>query len=355
MTHYTIGCDAHKRFSMFAVMGANGKVQQQVRIDHEPGAIQDFLSTFPEGTKVALETVGNWYWIVNEIEAAGCQPLMAHAVKAKIMMGNINKTDKLDAAGLATLTHLNSLPTVWVADKQVRDDRELPRTRMAFTKLRTAIKNRMHATLAKHNRSLDTDSDIFAPKWREALISEINRLPPETTRCMLQELTLLDEVMAQIKEIEQRIKAHIKINPQMQLLDTIPGIGQILSIVIDREIGSIDRFPDDNHLAAYAGVVPTVHASAGHIRYGHMRKACNRYLKWAYMEAANAVVRNHKKPHWRTKHVTRLYLRIRARKGHTIAVGAAARHLAQASFWVLTKQEPYKDPASKPQAYQRQG
>jgi transposase len=317
---------------MFAVMDGNGKVQKQVRIDHEPGAIQGFLSSFPEGTKVALETVGNWYWIVNEIEAAGCQPLMAHAVKAKIMMGNINKTDKLDAAGLATPTHLNSLPTVWLASKQVRDERELPRTRMAFTKLRTSLKNRMHATLAKHNRSLDTDSDIFAPKWREDLEIEIHRLPPETTRYMLQEFTLLDEVIAQIKEIEQRITAQIKINPQMQLLDTLPGIGKILAVVIEREIGSIERFPDDSHLAAYAGVVPTVHASGGHIRYGHMRKKCNRYLKWAYIEAANAVVRNHKKPHWRTKHVTRLYLRIRARKGHTIAVGAAASHLALASF-----------------------
>jgi transposase len=240
---------------MFAVMDANGVVQEQVRIDNEPGAIYNFLSTFPEGTKVALETVGNWYWIVDEIETASCQPLMAHAAKAKIMMGNINKTDKLDAAGLATLTHLNSLPTVWIANKQIRDDRELPRTRMAFTKLRTAIKNRMHATLAKHNRSL-AGSDIFAPKWREDLISEIDRLPPETTRCMLQELELLDEIIDQIKEIEKRIKEHIKINSQMQLLDTLPGVGQILSIVIDREIGSIDRFPDDSHLAAYAGVVP---------------------------------------------------------------------------------------------------
>lgn len=88
---------------------------------------------------------------------------MAHAVKAKIMLGNVNKTDKLDAAGLATLTHLNSLPTVWMASKQIRDERELPRTRMAFTKLRTSLKNRMQATLAKHYRSMDTDSDIFAP------------------------------------------------------------------------------------------------------------------------------------------------------------------------------------------------
>jgi len=78
-------------------------------------AIREYLSAFPEGTPVALESVGNWYWIVDEIETAGCVPKMAHALYAKKMMAHIHKTDKLDARGLATLEHLGSLPTVWIA------------------------------------------------------------------------------------------------------------------------------------------------------------------------------------------------------------------------------------------------
>ena len=65
MTYY-IGCDAHKHFSTFAVLDDEGHLQEQIRINHTPGAIKNYLSQFPEGTPVALESVGNWYWIVND-------------------------------------------------------------------------------------------------------------------------------------------------------------------------------------------------------------------------------------------------------------------------------------------------
>ena len=145
MTYY-IGCDAHKHFSLFAVLDDDGHLHERIRINHAPGAIKNYLSQFPEGTTVALESVGNWYWIVDEIEASGCVPKMAHAAKAKVMMGNVNKTDKLDAKGLATLERLGSLPTVWLPPGDLRDERDLPRTRMAITKIRTALKNRIHST-----------------------------------------------------------------------------------------------------------------------------------------------------------------------------------------------------------------
>src|SRR3990172_13179331 len=75
---------------MFAVLDGNGKVLRRRRIDQEPGPIRAFLSPFPPGTPVALETVGNWYWIVDEIEEAGCVPHLAHAAKAKLMMGYVH-------------------------------------------------------------------------------------------------------------------------------------------------------------------------------------------------------------------------------------------------------------------------
>jgi transposase len=194
MSHYKIGCDAHRRFSQFAVLDADGQFLHQVRVNHTPGSIHDFIEDYPRGTPVALESVGNWYWIVDEIEAAGCLPLMAHAAKAKVMMGNVNKTDKLDARGLATLLHLGSLPTVWLPPSEIRDERELHRTRMAISKIRTALKNRIHSTLAKYAQSLDTDSDIFAPKWRPVLTKACRTLPPETQRCMQQHLIALDHI-----------------------------------------------------------------------------------------------------------------------------------------------------------------
>ena len=127
--HYKVGCDAHKRYSLFAVLDRRGKVVRRTRVDHEPGAIRAFLSQLPRGTPVALETVGNWYWIVDEIEEAGCVPHLAHAAKAKLMMGFVHKTDKLDADGLGLLLHNGTLPSVWIPPGELRDERELPRTR----------------------------------------------------------------------------------------------------------------------------------------------------------------------------------------------------------------------------------
>src|SRR3970040_2376578 len=104
---YTVGCDAHpgqparagKHFSLFAVLDGQGDLVERTRVGHVPCAIGAFLSQYPEGTPVALETVGNWYWIVDEIEEAGCLPLLAHAAKAKSMMGPLHKTHKLAPRG----------------------------------------------------------------------------------------------------------------------------------------------------------------------------------------------------------------------------------------------------------------
>ena len=344
MSHYRVGCDAHKHYSLFAVLDDRGELRQKLRVNHEPGAVQAFLAQFPEGTPVALESVGNWYWIVDEIEAAGCAPKMAHAAKAKVMMGNIHKTDKLDAEGLATLEHLGSLPAVWIAPGEIRDARELPRTRMAFSKICTALKNRMHSTLAKYALSLDSASDIYAPKWRPQLLQLIDILPEETCRCMQQQLELLDIVQDHIDRLEVRIKEHIGLTESMQLVKSLPGVGPILAIVITLEVGSVDRFPSASCLASYSGTVPKVQSSGGKVRHGRMIKHANNYLKWAFIEAANVIVMKRHHPNWRRKHVSVLYERIRRRKGHAVAVGAVARHLAEATFWILNKNEPYRDP-----------
>ena len=96
---YSVGCDAHKHFSLFAVLDGRGNLVQRTRVDHQPGAIRGFLEALPEGTAVAMESVGNWYWIVDEIEAAGCLPLLANPAKAKVMIPRPTTSPKLKAAG----------------------------------------------------------------------------------------------------------------------------------------------------------------------------------------------------------------------------------------------------------------
>ena len=79
--------------------GTHGAILKEARIDHRRGAIAEFLSAWKPGTSVAVETIGNWYWIVDEIEAAGMVPQLVHARRAKMMLASVNKTDKLDCHG----------------------------------------------------------------------------------------------------------------------------------------------------------------------------------------------------------------------------------------------------------------
>lgn len=344
MDHYIVSCDAHKRYSLFGTLNLSTQARTHSRVEHEPGAILAFLGKLPGGTPVALEAVGNWYWIVEEIEAAGCLPLMANAGKAKVMMGHVDKTDKLDADGLLTLLQTGTLPTVWLPPGAVRDARELHRTRMALCKDRTGLKNRVQATLAKYALSIDEETDIFTGKGRERLELTVQSLPPETGRCVQQELQVLDYLQKQIHAMEKRIRECVKLTPTMQLLKTLPGVGDILAIVIALEMGCADRFARAEQFCSYCGTVPKVRSSGGITRYGHTRQECNHYLKWAFFEAANVAASHRKARAWCDRHIVRLYERVRKRKGQGVAIGAVARHLSEAAYAVTLRNEPYREP-----------
>jgi transposase len=122
--------------------------------------------------------------------------------------GTCGKTDKLDAEGLGILLHNGTLPTVWLPPAEVRDERELLLTRMAFSKPRTLLKNRIHATLTRH--AVAPPVSLFSVKGRAWLEEAHAELPPETRRCLIQELDLLDQVQHQIDVFESRIRQRIR-------------------------------------------------------------------------------------------------------------------------------------------------
>lgn len=343
--NYYIGCDAHKKYSIFRGIDEEGKRTQAIRVSHDREEFRDYLQLLPMGSEIAVETIGSWYWIIDEMEKAGHKPLLTNAGKAKKMRGQLNKTDKLDAEGLALLLKSGTLPTVWIPPDELRDQRELPRTRMAFSNIRTKLKNRIHATLAKYNLKTDEVSDLFGKRGRALLNQHLLSLPPQTQEMVKESLLLLDQVERQIKQIEKSIKKVVKQTDEIKLLMTLPGVGEILATIIAFEVGSIERFLSAPSLASYAGTVPRVISSGGKTYHGRVRYDVNRYLKWALVEAANCIVANQSR--WENRHVTQLYRRIKLRKGHGKAVVAVARHLAEASYWVLKKNEPYREPVKK--------
>lgn len=336
------GCDAHKSYSLFAGINELGQLEPSVRVEHDRNSFRQYLNLLPPGSMIAIESVGNWYWLIEEMEKAGHIPLLTHPGKAKLMMGQINKTDKLDAYGLARLLRNGTLPSVWIPPSELRDQRELTRMRTALVKVRTMLKNRIHATLAKYAINIPEVSDIFGVSGRRLIETHTSKLPPQTANSLKVQLRFLDQVMEHIELAEKQIGLIITETPDMGLLMTIPGVGPILSIVISLEVGKVERFPSAEHLASYAGTVPRIKASGGRTFYGRVRPDVNRYLKWALIEAANVIMLKQDKMSHR--HVVQLYRRIQRRKGHAKAIVALARHLAEATYWMLTRGEPYQEP-----------
>jgi transposase len=286
-----IAFDAHKHYTWASVARADGQLVREERVDHSRGALREFLERCDRGSPVAVETTGNWYWIVDEIEAAGCVPKLVHARKAKLMLGMINKTDKLDARGLNRLQRAGTLPTVWIPPGELRDLRDLPRTRMVLVRQRTQLKNRIHATLAKYALQCPEVSDLFGARSRELLRERVEALPPQTayaTHRMVEQVVALGR---EVRDFEQQMQTVFAATSEITLLTTLPGVGFILAVVIALEVGEVSRFAAGEKLAAYAGTTPRVHASGGKTRYGPLRPDVNRYLKWAFIEAANTICR----------------------------------------------------------------
>ncbi len=316
-----IGCDAHKKFSIFASIDEKGEYGPTFRVGHAREVFRAFLKDLPAGSKIALETSGCYYWMVDEMEQARHIPLLAHALTAKRRMEGRHKTNERDARGLAMLLRNGTLPVVWIPPAELRDQREMLRWRMCLSRMRTRVKNRIHGVLQRHNIDIAV-SDLFGDGGRVKLLERVDELPPYSRLSLLDQLQMVDTVETEISECEQVLQEMLYPSAERDLLDSLPCVGKILSAVLALEIGDVRRFggPDRR----------------------------NTYLKWAYVEAANLISMQRKR--WPERHVVQLYERVKqSTKMHGKATLAVARHLAEASYWMLRKQEVYQEPNSKRQ------
>jgi len=341
---HVIGCDVHKRYSIFVAINVHGKLSKPTRVEHDRSSFRAFLESLPPHCEIAVEATGHWYWIVDEMERAGHQPHLADPHESKKRMGKPNKHDALDAGGLAILLHNGTLPESWIPPGELRDVRELLRTRMALRDLRTALKHRIHAAIDRYGLHNDNISDLFGKAGRDFLLHQLSALPPETHAMLRLELDAMDDLTPRIETIEARVAEVIVPSKEVQLLLTLPGAGQILAPLLWLEIGDVERFPRAENLASYAGLVPRVFSSGGHTYLGHTNRYVNRYLRWGFVEAATCAVRIHG---YRDIHIGTLFQRLLPTRGYGRAIVAVARHLAEASYWMLRKRQPYRPPQPK--------
>jgi transposase len=213
---------------------------------------------------------------------------------------------------------------------------------MVLVRQRTQLKNRIHATLAKYGLHAFEVRDLFGVHGRALWRQRLTLLPPHTAYATQPLLEQIEKLDGGVRGFEQRIEAVFKPTPAIQWRLTLPGVGRTLAVVMALEGGDVTRFATAEKRAGYAGTTPRVHARGGKTGFGPTRPDVNRYLKWAFVEAANAICLTRGRTPRR--HVSRLYDRVARRRGHAKAIGAVARHLAEATYWMLSKEECSREP-----------
>ena len=338
-----IGIDIHKRYSVCVTQDEQGRKLGGVRIEgNSAAAFAQYLGSLKGPCKVALEACWNWGTIYDRLEplAQVAEIVVAHPLKTRLIGEAQIKTDKIDAQALATLLRGNFIAQVHVPPKAVRRRKDQLRQRLYFARLRTALRNRVHALLDRQEKlDLPQCSDLFGAKGR----GHLRRLElPEPDGTLLREdLALLELLNVQIKAQEQRIAKENARDAATELLLSVPGLGVILAALIASEIDDIRRFADTEHLCAYAGLVPSTHGSGGHIHQGKLLWAANKWLRWAFIEASWVAIGC-------SPYFGGVYQRQRQRgKKANTAITIVARRMCQIIWHLLREKRAYvADPAS---------
>jgi transposase len=195
-----IGCDAHKKFSVFVAVNEKGQTGEAMRVAHDRQLYREFLTRLPARSAIAVEASGSYGWLVDEMERSGHRPRLCNPLEAKRRMGLTNKTDKLDATGLAILLRNGTLPEVWIPPSELRDQRELLRLRIFLVRLRTRVKNRIHGTLARHNVQVP-GADRFGVGPRLELSRRLPELPAHSKLPGCSGSKISDDVDDQIRRV----------------------------------------------------------------------------------------------------------------------------------------------------------
>ena len=284
--------------------------------------------------RAAIESMKGARFVHDQLELLGWDVAIADAQKVKGLAPLACKTDRIDAGVLAELCRRDLVPAIWLPDPRVRAERERARFRLHLVHHRVALKNRIHASLIAFGKPCPV-SDLFGSSGRQLLARLA--LPEPCTGTVEASLVLIDDLDRQIQECERELRRLGADHPYVSLLTTLPGVAWVLGYTIASEIGDIHRFSSPTKLCGYTGLCPRVYQSGGVDRRGALAKNGPRYLRWALIEAAQHAARS--------SYYQPLYERTKTRlgrnRGSKIARITVARKLAEASWQMLTRNQPF--------------
>jgi transposase len=327
----SVALDVHLDFCEVAVV-EGGELRSCGRIATTPEQLELFAASLGRDDRVALEVTGNAWEIARIIEPHVAQVLVVSPSDTGIRQARA-KTDRLDARTLARLLAAGSLDAVWMPDRAVWVMRRRLSRRGQLVRARSRTKNEVHAVLMRQLVGRPPVSDLFGVKGRKWLGAlELALEERETVDGCMRQIEFLD---TEIAAVERLIAQDALGSQEIRRLMSVPGVNVIVAASFLAAIGDIGRFESPRKLVGYLGLDPRVHQSGpGPATHGHISKQGSVRARHALVEACWTAVRQPGPLH-------AFYRRIRARRGHSVAIVAAARKLACLFWCLLTREQDY--------------
>lgn len=326
------GIDLHSNNSVICVINEKDERLKEARVDNDIQLVIKALSRYKKRLKgVAVESTYNWYWLVDGLQAAGFNVLLVNTAKVVQYSGLKRTDDQYDAFHLAHLMRLGILPTGYIYPKPTRSLRDLLRKRMQLVQDRSREIVRFKSFLQLHTGTTLRADKIKAKKFETPAVGDTN-----TQHALSASIQVIRALTQQVKSIERSIAAQLSCSDDFMRLKTVPGIGDILAETILLESGDIRRFKGPGNFASYARCVDSRRISNGKKKGENNRKNGNRYLAWAFIEAANFAIR-------RSEKARAFYQRKSKATNVIVARKALAHKLARACYWLLRRGTVYDE------------
>lgn len=322
-----VGIDLHGNNLMIGIVDQEGRRLQHKKLACDLEKIDGYLAPLKARLKsIAVESTFNWYWLVDGLRARSYPVVLANPAKIEQYNGLKHADDKDDAFFLAELQRLNILPTGYVYDPLLRPVRDLLRRRLKLVHHRTAL---ILSFKSLYTRT--TGQTMKLERLKSMAIEEAKTLYEHPANCLIAKLQKehMDKLDQSIGVIEKGVLASAQELPFHRHLLSLPGIGRILGMTITMEVGDIKRFKTPGQFASYCRTVDSKRMSNGKKKAENNQKCGNRYLAWAFIEAANFAKRY-------DAACRKWFDRKAAKTKSVIATQALACKLAKAAWYVMT-------------------
>ncbi len=329
---YYVGIDLHSDNNDIGILDKKDRRILSKKLPNDRGMVLDTLKPFKRKIKgVVVESTYNWYWLVDGLMDKKYKVHLANPSAMVQYSGMKYTDDKWDSFWLAHMLRLGILPEGYIYPKEVRPIRDLLRKRMMLVQQRTAnilsLQSLVNRNTGCKLRSRDTK------KLGE---SELNKMFSDQHLVMsaLSNSEVIRFLNGQIDMIERAVLKEVRLRAPFEKLLTVPGIGDILGITIMLESGDMDRFETVSNYSSYCRCVASKKVSNGKKKGENNKKSGNKYLSWAYVEAANFIRRYC--PQARSWHQRKV-----SQRNQIVATKALSNKIARACYFIIKERAEY--------------